>query len=78
MTIALADVELAPPAPSPGYDGLPRYAAVAAHLHERAGDLTRAGDLYAEAARTAASAAERDHCVRQAARVRVRLTSPGC
>ena len=50
--------------------GLPRYAAVAAHLHERAGDLTRAADLYAEAARTAASAAERDHCVRQAARVR--------
>ena len=50
--------------------GLPRYAAVAAHLHERAGDLTRAADLYAEAARRAASAAERDHCVRQAARVR--------
>ena len=50
--------------------GLPRYAAVAAHLHERAGDLPRAADLYAEAARTAASAAERDHCVRQAARVR--------
>jgi predicted RNA polymerase sigma factor len=50
--------------------GLPRYAAVAAHLHERAGDLTRAADLYAEAARAAASAAERDHCVRQAARVR--------
>jgi predicted RNA polymerase sigma factor len=50
--------------------GLPRYAAVAAHLHERSGDLTRAADLYAEAARTAASAAERDHCVRQAARVR--------
>jgi RNA polymerase sigma factor (sigma-70 family) len=50
--------------------GLPRYAAVAAHLHERAGDLKRAADLYAEGARAAASAAERDHCVRQAARVR--------
>ena len=50
--------------------GLPRYAAVAAHLHERAGDQTRAADLYAEAARTAASVAERDHCVRQAARLR--------
>ncbi len=53
--------------------GLPRYAAVAAHLHERAGELARAADLYAEAARTAASEAERDHCVRQAARVRQRL-----
>jgi predicted RNA polymerase sigma factor len=50
--------------------GLPRYAAVAARLHEHAGELTRAADLYAEAARTAPSAAERDHCVRQAARVR--------
>jgi RNA polymerase sigma factor (sigma-70 family) len=50
--------------------GLPRYAAVAARLHEHAGELTRAADLYADAARTAPSAAERDHCVRQAARVR--------
>jgi predicted RNA polymerase sigma factor len=49
---------------------LPRYGGVAAHLHERAGELARAADLYAEAARTAPSTAERDHCVRQAARVR--------
>ena len=53
--------------------GLPRYAAVAAHLHERAGELSRAADLYAAAAHAAPSAAERDHCVRQAARVRQRL-----
>jgi predicted RNA polymerase sigma factor len=54
---------------------LPRYAAVAAHLHERAGEPARAADLYAEAARTATSAAERDHCVRQAARLRQRDTA---
>src|SRR4051812_3804363 len=34
---------------------LPRYAAVTAHLHERAGDLEQAAELYAEAARAAAS-----------------------
>ena len=49
---------------------LPRYAAVAAHLHERAGDLERAAELYAEAARAATSVAERDHLTREAARVR--------
>jgi RNA polymerase sigma factor (sigma-70 family) len=50
--------------------GLPRYAAVQAYLHERAGDLERAAELYAEAARAAASVPERDHLTRQAARVR--------
>jgi RNA polymerase sigma factor (sigma-70 family) len=50
--------------------GVPRHAAVAAHLHERAGDLARARDLYAVAARAATSAAERDHLTRQAARLR--------
>ncbi|HYY10139.1 MAG TPA: DUF6596 domain-containing protein [Kineosporiaceae bacterium] len=50
--------------------GLPRWTAAAAHLHERAGDLARAGELYAEAARAASSVAERDHLTRQAARVR--------
>ena len=50
--------------------GLPRYAAVTAYLHERAGDLERATDLYAEAARAAASVPERDHLTREAARVR--------
>ena len=49
---------------------LPRYVAVTAHLRERAGDLEQAAGLYAEAARAAASVAERDHLTRQAARVR--------
>ncbi|MGI5184247.1 RNA polymerase sigma factor [Dactylosporangium sp. CA-152071] len=51
---------------------VPRYAAVAAHLHERAGDLARAADLYAEASRAATSVPERDHLTRQAARARHR------
>jgi RNA polymerase sigma factor (sigma-70 family) len=50
--------------------GLPRYAAVSAYLHERAGDLPLAADLYAQAARAAASVPERDHLTREAARVR--------
>ncbi|MEJ2890117.1 RNA polymerase sigma factor [Actinomycetospora aeridis] len=49
---------------------VPRYAAVAAHLHERAGDRERAAALYAEAAGAAASVPERDHLTREAARVR--------
>jgi RNA polymerase sigma factor (sigma-70 family) len=49
---------------------VPRHAAVAAYLHERAGDLAEARDLYAVAARSATSAAERDHLTRQAARLR--------
>jgi RNA polymerase sigma factor (sigma-70 family) len=49
---------------------LPRYAAVAAHLHEKVGDLSRAADLYAEAARQATNLPERDHLTREAARVR--------
>lgn len=48
---------------------VPRYAAASAHLHERAGELARAADLYAEAARVAPSPAERDHLTRQAARL---------
>lgn len=48
---------------------LPRCDAVAAHLHERAGDVATAARLYAVAARSAASAAERDHLTRQAARL---------
>ncbi|AGL18600.1 RNA polymerase sigma factor [Actinoplanes sp. N902-109] len=52
---------------------LPRYAAVTAHLHERAGDLPTAARLYAEAARKAANLAERDHLTRQAARLNTRL-----
>jgi predicted RNA polymerase sigma factor len=50
-------------------DDVPRHAAVRAYLHERAGDLAVARELYAQAARAAASAAERDHLTRQAARL---------
>ncbi|MQW77019.1 RNA polymerase subunit sigma-24 [Nocardioides sp. dk4132] len=49
--------------------GLPRYAAVAAYLHERDGDPVTAASLYVEAARRASSVAERDHLTRQAARL---------
>ena len=48
---------------------LPRHTAVAAYLHEKDGDLTAAAGLYAEAARRASVAAERDHLTRQAARL---------
>ncbi len=47
-----------------------RWHAVRGHLHELAGELAEAGDAYAEAARLATDVAERDHLVRQAARVR--------
>jgi RNA polymerase sigma factor (sigma-70 family) len=49
---------------------LPRYAAVAAYLHERAGNLEHAAELYAAASRAATSVPERDHLTREAARVR--------
>jgi RNA polymerase sigma factor (sigma-70 family) len=49
---------------------VPRRAAVAAYLHEQAGDLEQAAELYAEAARAATSVPERDHLTREAARVR--------
>lgn len=49
---------------------LPRYAAAAAYLHERAGRINLAADLYAEAARRATNRAEREHLTRQAARLR--------
>ncbi|MFL6022695.1 MAG: RNA polymerase sigma factor [Marmoricola sp.] len=48
---------------------LPRYTAVAAYLHERDGDLRTAADLYAEAARRSSNLAERDHLIKQAARL---------
>ena len=54
-------------------EGVPRWAAVAAHLHERNGELERAARLYAEAARTAPNLAERDHQTRQAARLNQQL-----
>ncbi len=56
---ALAEVE----------PGLPRRTAAAAYLHERAGDLSVAAGLYAEAAREALNLAERLHLTRQAARL---------
>jgi RNA polymerase sigma factor (sigma-70 family) len=49
---------------------LPRFTAVAAYLHERAGDRPRAAALYAEAARRATNVPERDHLTREAARLR--------
>jgi RNA polymerase sigma factor (sigma-70 family) len=54
---------------------LPRYTAVSAYLHEKDGDLTAAAALYAAAARQAASLAERDHLVKQAARLNGSLTT---
>ncbi|MFG2308683.1 RNA polymerase sigma factor [Streptomyces sp. NPDC048566] len=49
--------------------GLPRHAAVAAHLHERDGARETAIRLYTEAASLASNVAERDHLTRQAARL---------
>ncbi len=46
-----------------------RRDAVAAYLHERSGDLELAARLYADAAHNAPSLAERDHQMRQAARL---------
>ncbi|GAA4803183.1 hypothetical protein GCM10023353_01690 [Tomitella cavernea] len=48
---------------------LPRYTAARTYLHERAGDTALTADLYAEAARAAASVPERDHLIREAARL---------
>ena len=53
--------------------GLPRYAAVAAYLHERDGDPATAARLFADAARSATSTPERDHLTRQAARLNTSL-----
>ena len=53
--------------------GLPRLTAVRAHLTEMAGDRAAAGDLYVAAAERATSTAERDHLIREAARVRSQI-----
>ncbi len=50
-----------------------RRDAVAAHLHERNGDLELAALLYADAARNAPNLAEREHQTRQAARLNQQL-----
>jgi len=55
---------------------VPRHAAVAAHLHEKDGDVATAARLYAEAARLAPNLRERDHLTRQAARLNS-ITRPG-
>ena len=56
-------------APADIDENIPRRDAVAAHLHERNGDLELAARLYAAAARKAPNFAERDHQTRQAARL---------
>jgi RNA polymerase sigma factor (sigma-70 family) len=48
---------------------IPRRDAVAAYLHEKNGDLQLAARLYADAAHNAPNLAERDHQMRQAARL---------
>ena len=47
-----------------------RWHAARAHLHELGGDSAAAAAAYAEAAHRAANVAERDHLIRQAARLR--------
>lgn len=49
---------------------LPRYTAAAAHLHEKAGDIDTAAELYARAAAQAQTVAERNHLVMKAAMLR--------
>ena len=58
-------------------EDIPRRDAVAAHLHERNGDLELAARLYASAARNAPNLAERDHQTRQAARLNQLLRTRG-
>ncbi|MFD5423778.1 RNA polymerase sigma factor [Streptomyces sp. NPDC127069] len=55
---------------------LPRHTAVAAWLHERAGDRAAAARLYAEAAHKAPTLAERTHLTRQAARLNSEPPAP--
>jgi RNA polymerase sigma factor (sigma-70 family) len=56
-------------------DGIPRRSAVAAHLHERNGELELAARLYADAAHHAPNLPEREHQLRQAARLNASLNS---
>lgn len=49
---------------------VPRYHAVAAHLHEEAGDLRLAAELFVRAAESASSVAERHHLTLRATRIR--------
>jgi RNA polymerase sigma factor (sigma-70 family) len=52
-----------------------RWHAVRAYLHRLAGDLPKAADAYAEAARLATDVAERDHLIRQAVSARASSAS---
>ena len=56
---------------------LPRYTASAAYLHERAGDVGTAAELYVEAAAQAHNLAERNHLTLRAATLRRRLSGDG-
>lgn len=54
---------------------LPRYTASVAYLHERAGDIATAAQLYVQAAAQAHNVAERNHLTLRAATLRQRLTT---
>ncbi|TQL74579.1 RNA polymerase ECF family sigma subunit [Stackebrandtia endophytica] len=54
---------------------LPRYDAVAAYLSERDGDLAAAARSYSQAAGSASSLPERDHLLKQAARLNAGLNA---
>jgi RNA polymerase sigma factor (sigma-70 family) len=56
---------------------LPRYTASSAYLHERAGELARAAELYAQAAEQAQNVAERNHLTLRAATLRQQSSSEG-
>ncbi|GAA4685191.1 RNA polymerase sigma factor [Streptomyces youssoufiensis] len=70
---ALAELDASTRDSSAKAHPLPRREAVAAYLHERAGDLATAARLYAEAAHRAPNLAERTHLTHQAARLNTRL-----
>ncbi len=53
---------------------LPRYTASAAHLHERAGEIASAAELYVQAAALAQTLAERNHLMLKAATLHHRLS----
>lgn len=77
MAVGEADGPRAGLAALAALDGaLPRRTAVAAYLHERDGDVVTAARLYAEAALKAPNLAERDHLMRQAARLNTARRSP--
>ena len=54
-----------------------RWHAVRGHLHELGGDLPAAAAAYAEAARRATVVADRDHLIRESARVRAGRVASG-